>query len=109
MGFRRSILLLMQLDGGRLSLCRLGTYRDVPVSSRITSLMSMPLFDSEVLAQAEDMTPPASPNQQSMTRRIFSAPDLEYTVRRYLDEEACSSFSGPNASIEGAAICMGTL
>ena len=91
-----------------LLLCRLGTYRDIPVSSRITSLMSMPLFDSEVLAQAEDMTPPASPSQQSMTRRIFSAPDLEYTVRRYLDEEACSSFSGPTATIEGEAACMGT-
>ena len=69
--------------------------------------MSMPLFDSEVLAQAEDLTPPASPNQHSMARRIFSAPDLEYTVRHYHDEEACSSFSCPTASIEGEAECMG--
>ena len=90
-----------------LLLCRLGACRDIPLSSRITSLMSMPLFDSEMLAQAEDITPPVSPTQHSITRRIFSAPDLEYTVRRYLDEEACSNFSGPTASIEGEAGCMG--
>lgn len=59
--------------------CRLAGYKDVPVSSHITSLVSMPLFDSNSPAQSGPMVH-ASQRRRYLARRSYSAPSLEQAI-----------------------------
>jgi len=90
------------------NLSRLAGYKDVPVSPSITSLVSTPLFDNGNSMPAATLPQPESPCYHPMSRRSFSAPNLDETLNKYYSSYDLSSCSWPSRQSHGRSPWLAT-
>ena len=72
---------------------RLSGFKDIPAIANLTSLVSMPLFESSSAAQAAVAMQPCSPTSCQLRMRSFSCPNLDeyaYDCDAAYDPTSCS-------------------